>query len=111
MAHEKMALVLGNGNLSFWLALSYVLFQNLIKVKKIKVIQVNIKEQLLINYKKFFQLLEALKTQSPFTYLVGRQDKLLCFFIRTIRQFQIISKSQIWLNNRFYITAYVSRLE
>ena len=54
MAHEKMALVLGNGNLSFWLALSYVLFQNLIKVKKIKVIQVNIKEQLLINYKKFF---------------------------------------------------------
>ena len=54
MADEKMALVLGNGNLSFWLALSYVLFQNLIKVKKIKVIQVNIKEQLLINYKKFF---------------------------------------------------------
>ena len=54
MAPVKMALVLGNGNLSFWLALSYILFQEVIKVKKIKVIQVNIKEQLLINHKKFF---------------------------------------------------------
>ena len=46
MAHKKMAPVLGkegNGKLSFWSALSYVLFQKASKVKKIKVIQVNIK--------------------------------------------------------------------
>ena len=57
MTHEKMVLVLGNegkGKLSFYLTLPYVLFQKVIKVKKIKVIQVNIKEQLLINYKKNF---------------------------------------------------------
>ena len=63
MAHEKMAPVLENGILSYWLALSYDLFQKVIKIKKIiqvntkvnlKFIQVNTKEQLLINYKKFF---------------------------------------------------------
>ena len=63
MAHEKMVPVLENGILSYWLALSYVLFQKVIKIKKIiqvntkvnlKFIQVNTKEQLLINYKKFF---------------------------------------------------------
>ena len=40
MVNEKVTLVLGNENLSFWLALSYILFQKVIKVKKIKVIQV-----------------------------------------------------------------------
>ena len=60
MSHEKIAPLSGNGNLSFWLTLSYGLvpknnsgYFGLSKGnKKIKVIQVNIKEQLLQNYNK-----------------------------------------------------------
>ena len=77
---------------NFWLILPYVLVPEnnwVNRIRKIKVIEVNLKKQLLINYKKF--LLEALKTQSPFLIRSGEKINTYVFFIRIIRRFQIFA--------------------